>query len=90
MSSLSEKINRAMKVVKLNKSELMEVTGITNSVMERLLSDRFENPKASLRTWILLSKALNVPIEYFASDDIEEEITQTVMSVRSLRAKKDD
>lgn len=87
MSSLADKISRAMKAANLNKAELMTATGISDSVMDRLLSDKFENPKASLRTWILLSTALNVPIEYFASDEIENEITQTVISVRSMHAK---
>lgn len=87
-----EKIDRAMTLAGLSTTELAEAVNCSPALIRALLKDEKKRNAVPLKYWILIGKALDVPLEYFLSDadDIDGEITQTIMTVRAIRAQKEE
>lgn len=88
--TLGEKIDRALKQEQLTLTELAEAVDIYPAQLRELVySSKNLNARIYLKKWILLSKALNVPVEYFADDDLDDEITQTLLTVKAIRMENE-
>ncbi len=67
--TLSFKIFKLLKTKKITQKELSEKTGIKQSSLSRILSDRYKTKTETLQK---IAKALNVPVSSLLTDVCEE------------------
>ncbi|MBQ3834064.1 MAG: helix-turn-helix transcriptional regulator, partial [Elusimicrobia bacterium] len=70
---LSFKIFKLLKTKKITQKELSERTGIKQSSLSRILSDKYKTKTETLQK---ISKALNVPISSLLADNADEEVNK--------------
>lgn len=84
--TLGEKIDRALNMADLSITELAEAIDCQPIQIRRLMEDRAKPATVPLKVWYLMSKALSVPMEYWLDDDIDDEVTQTLLTVKATHA----
>jgi transcriptional regulator with XRE-family HTH domain len=90
--TLGEKMDRAMTNADLTLQELADAVGVyPHQLRELFYSEKKQkqNARIYLKLWILMGRALDVPVEYFADDDLDDEITQTLLTVKAIRVEKE-
>lgn len=85
--TLGDKIDRALNMADLTLVELAEAIDAYPIQLRRLMEDKGKPPSVPLKIWYLMSKALDVPIEYWLDDDIDDEVTQTLLTVKAIRVE---
>lgn len=67
-------------------TELAEVIGVEAPQLTEILNKSLRRPvKLTANMWRLLMMALDVDLEYFCDDDIENEKIQTLLTLKALR-----
>ncbi len=88
--TLGEKIDRALDLAGLSSSELAEAIGTDAGRIRRLMQPKPKPSSVPLEYWYLMSKALEVPIEYWLPEDIDAEVTQTLLTVKAIRVQHEE
>lgn len=84
--TLGEKIDRALDIADLSITELSEAIDVQPRLIRSLMEDKAKPVSVPLKVWKLLSVALDVPMEYWLPDDIDDDITQTLLTVKAAHA----
>lgn len=88
--TLAEKLDRALDKADLTVAELAEAVDVYLSQIKRLVEERERAVSVPLKFWKLISVALDVPIEYWLDDDIDGEVTQTLLTVKAIRTQHEE
>lgn len=84
-----DKIRTAMKKEKMSMNTLAECLGIpVPRVVEWFKYDDAMN--IPIEMYYLLSKVLNVPLDYWVEDDMADEVTVALMTKRNIFNRKDE
>lgn len=88
--TVGEKLERALDMSDLTLAELAEAIGVGTYQLRKLMEPRVKAVSVPLQYWYLMSKALSVPIEYWLPDDIDGDLTQTLLTVKAIRAQHEE
>lgn len=69
-------------------TELAELIGVAPLQINKLCNAEKEEPAVPLSVWLKLSEVFGVPVEYWAPDDIDDDLEQTRLSVKALEVEK--
>ena len=81
-----EKITTRSKERVLTQTELAEAIGVeAPSLVEMLRKSELRPVKLTANMWRKLMLALDVDLDYFCDDDIEDEKIQTLLTLKAIR-----
>jgi len=88
MVDIGKKIRNIMEIKGITQEELAHTSGVSISLIRKLVNKKCAN--TSIDTIVKISQALNVPVKYFFSNEIDDPFLNTHISekIRSFLADK--
>lgn len=80
------KLKNHMEIQSISQTRMEELSGVDQKVISNILNKPTSRP--TFENVVRLARALNLPIEYFANDEMEEPPPDTKMSQEEVRVMK--
>lgn len=86
----AQKLRLQLQKSGLSQLDLAEVIGVEPVTIHRLTQRKEKEPAVPLSVWLKISEVFGTPVQYWAPDDIEDDLEQTRISLKALDIVKDE
>lgn len=86
----NEKMREQLQKKGMTQTELAEIIDVTPAKIQQLCHKQLKEPALPVAVWLKLSEVFGVPLEYWATADLEGDMEQTRLSVKAWKIDRED